>query len=262
VHQRVLAIRRKRPEEIEVMARAGVILAACLEDVASRVAPGITTAELDDAAERFIREHGCVPSFLGYNGYPRSICISVNEEAVHAIPGERVIEKGDLVSLDCGVILDGWQSDSGMSLVCGGEPDAESGRLLEATERALEAGIAAARPGNHVGDIGAAVAATVEPYGFSLLRDHGGHGIGRAMHEPPHVPNEGVAGHGNELREGLVLAIEPIVNAGTGLYRTEPDGWTVVTADGRRSCYFEHTVAITADGPRVLTRRSTERVAA
>lgn len=244
------------------MARAGVILAACLEHVASRVVPGITTADLDEVAETFIRDHGCIPSFLGYNGYPKSICISVNEEAVHAIPGERVIDIGDLVSLDCGVILDGWQSDSGMSLVCGGDPDEESARLLEATERALEAGIAAARPGNHIGDIGAAVAATVKPYGFSLLRDHGGHGIGRAMHEPPHVPNEGLAGHGNELREGLVLAIEPIVNAGTGLYRTEPDGWTVVTADGRRSCYFEHTVAITPDGPRVLTRRTSERLAA
>lgn len=244
------------------MARAGVILAACLEHVASRVVPGITTDDLDEVAETFIRDHGCVPSFLGYNGYPKSICISVNEEAVHAIPGERVIDVGDLVSLDCGVILDGWQSDSGMSLVCGADPDEESARLLEATERALEAGIAAARPGNHVGDIGAAVSAAVKPYGFALLRDHGGHGIGRAMHEPPHVPNEGVAGHGNELREGLVLAIEPIVNAGTALYRTQPDGWTVVTADGRRSCYFEHTVAITADGPRVLTRRSAERVAA
>ena len=262
VHERVLAIRRKRPEEIEVMARAGVILAACLEHVAAAVRPGITTGELDGVAESFIRDHGCTPSFLGYNGYPRSICISVNEEAVHAIPGGRVVEEGDLVSLDCGVILEGWQSDSGMSLVCGGRPDEESALLLEATGRALEAGIAAARPGNHVGDIGAAVAAAVKPYGFSLLRDHGGHGIGRAMHEPPHVPNEGVPGQGNELREGLVLAIEPIVNAGTGLYRTQPDGWTVVTADGRRSCYFEHTVVVAAEGPRVLTRRSTEQVAA
>jgi methionyl aminopeptidase len=261
MHQRVLAIRRKRPEEIEVMARAGRILADCLDHVASRVAPGVSTADLDGVAATFIRDHGCLPSFLGYNGYPRSICISVNEEAVHAIPGERVIEDGDLVSLDCGVILEGWQSDSGMSLTCG-EPDAESVRLLEATQLALEAGIAAARPGNHVGDIGAAVSAAVRPYGFSLLRDHGGHGIGRAMHEPPHVPNEGVPGAGNELREGLCLAIEPIVNAGTGLYRTEPDGWTVVTADGRRSCYFEHTVVVTANGPRVLTRRSGELAAA
>jgi methionyl aminopeptidase len=262
VHQRVLAIRRKRPEEIEVMARAGVILAGCLEHVASRVADGISTRELDDVADEYIRDHRCVPSFLGYNGYPRSICISVNEQAVHGIPGDRVIHDGDLVSLDCGVILDGWQSDSGMSLVCGGHADEESARLLEATYLALEAGIEAARPGNHIGDIGAAVSAAVAPYGFSLLRDHGGHGIGRAMHEPPHVPNEGVRGQGNELREGLVLAIEPIVNAGTGMYRTEPDGWTVVTADGRRSCYFEHTVVVGANGPRVLTRRSSEAVAA
>ncbi|HET9052195.1 MAG TPA: type I methionyl aminopeptidase [Candidatus Dormibacteraeota bacterium] len=259
MHERVLAIRRKKPEEIEIMARAGVILAECLEHVASVVAPGLATWELDVAAATFIRDHGCTPSFLGYNGYPRSICISVNEEAVHGIPGERVIEEGDLVSLDCGVILDGWQSDSGMTVTCG-DADAESMRLMEATQRALEAGIAAARPGNHVGDIGAAVSGAVRPYGYTLLRDHGGHGIGRQMHEPPHIPNEGTPGQGNELKEGLVLAIEPIVNAGTDLYRTEPDGWTVVTADGRRSCYFEHTVAITAAGPRVLTRRSSEFV--
>jgi len=257
MHQRVSTFRRKRPEEIAVMARAGIILGDCLDHIAGLVRPGITTGELDEQTEAFIRDHGCTPSFLGYRGYPKSICISVNDEAVHGIPGRRVIADGDLVSLDCGVILDGWQSDSGMSVVCG-EPDEESTRLMEATRLALEAGIEAARPGNRIGDIGAAVSAVVRPYGFSLLLDHGGHGIGQRMHEPPHVPNEAIPGTGNEIRAGLVLAIEPIVNAGTGRYRVGEDEWTVSTADGRRSCYFEHTVAITEDGPRVLSRRRSE----
>ena len=261
MHQRVSTFRRKRPEEIEVMARAGVILGDCLDHVAGLVREGISTAALDEAAETFIRDHGCIPSFLGYRGFPFSICISVNDEAVHGMPGPRRIADGDLVSLDCGVILDGWQSDSGMSVVCG-TADEESARLIEATRLALEAGIAAARPGNHVGDIGAAVSAVVRPYGFSLLLDHGGHGIGRAMHEPPHVPNEAQAGQGNEIRPGLVLAIEPIVNAGTGRYHLADDGWTVSTADGRRSCYFEHTVAVTEEGTQVLSLRRSEGRAA
>lgn len=254
MHQRAYAFRLKRPAEIEVMSRAGAILADCLDHVASLVQPGVSTAELNSAAEAFICDHGCTPSFLGYNGFPASICISVNDEAVHGIPGPRVIQTGDLVSLDCGVILDGWQSDSGLSLVCGPADD-ESSRLMEATRCGLEAGIAATQPGNRIGDIGAAIAATVRPYGFSLLLDHGGHGIGRQMHEPPFVPNDWEAGRGNEIKPGLVLAIEPIVNAGTGKYRVGDDQWTVSTLDGRRSCYFEHTVAVMDDGPRVLTRR-------
>lgn len=236
------------------MARAGRILADCLEHVAAHVAPGITTGELDVVAETFIRDHGCTPSFLGYHGYPKSICISVNEESVHGIPGTRVIEEGDLVSLDCGVILDGWQADSGMSLGCG-PLDEESQRLIAVTYEALQRGIAAAQPGGRMGDIGAAISECVRAAGFSLLRDHGGHGIGRQMHEPPEVSNSGVRGQGTALNPGLVLAIEPIVNAGSGAYRVRNDGWTVETADGRRSCYFEHTVAITEDGPKVLTRR-------
>jgi methionyl aminopeptidase len=261
VSGRPLVIRRKRPEEIEVMARAGRILADCLDHVASEVRPGITTGALDAVAETFIRDHGCTPSFLGYQGFPRSICISVNEECVHSVPGSRVIEEGDLVSLDCGLVLDGWQSDSGMSLACG-EADEVTARLLEVTREALYRGIAAATPGGRIGDIGAAVSAHVEAAGFSCLRDHGGHGIGRAMHEPPEVPNRARPGWGNEIKPGLVLAIEPIVNAGTGAYRILDDGWTVVTGDGLRSCYFEHTVAIEASGPRVLTLRRDEVPAA
>lgn len=255
--ERPTSFRRKRPEEIAVMARAGRILAGCLEHVAAAVAPGATTGHLDRVAESYIRDHGCTPSFLGYHGYPASICISVNEESVHGIPGERVIESGDLVSLDCGVILDGWQADSGMTVGCGAL-DAESLRLIEVTREALRRGIAAAQPGGRIGDIGAAVSSVVHAAGFSLLRDHGGHGIGRQMHEPPEVSNVGVRGQGTAINPGLVLAIEPIVNAGTGNYRVRDDGWTVVTADGRRSCYFEHTVAITEDGPQVLTLRSDE----
>lgn len=256
--ERPTSFRRKKPEEIAVMARAGRILAGCLEHVAAAVAPGVTTGQLDTVAETFIRDHGCTPSFLGYHGYPASICISVNEESVHGIPGARVIQPGDLVSLDCGVILDGWQADSGMSVGCG-DLDAESLRLMEVTREALRLGIEAAQPGGRIGDIGAAISAHVHAAGFSLLRDHGGHGIGRQMHEPPEVSNVGVRGQGTAINPGLVLAIEPIVNAGTGAYHVRDDGWTVVTADGRRSCYFEHTVAIMDGGPEVLTLRSDER---
>ncbi|HEV7678037.1 MAG TPA: type I methionyl aminopeptidase [Candidatus Dormibacteraeota bacterium] len=258
---RLIAFRRKRPEELETMTRAGRILAECLDHVASQVAPGVTTQQLDTVAETFIRDHGCVPSFLGYNGFPKSICISVNEECVHGMPGARVITEGDLVCLDCGVILEGWQADAGMTVACGAV-DEESRRLLDVTYGALQRGIAAAQPGNRIGDIGAAISAYVVAAGFSLLHDHCGHGIGRRMHEPPEVPNYGTPGRGNELKPGLVLAIEPIVNAGTGDYRILGDGWTVVTADGRRSAYWEHTVAITEDGPRVLTLRGAERTAA
>jgi methionyl aminopeptidase len=259
MHQNVAAFRRKKPDELAVMAAAGRVLADCLDHVASLVRPGITTAELDHATETFIRDHRCTPSFLGYRGFPASICISVNDEAVHGIPGPRVIADGDLVSLDCGVILDGWQSDSGMSLVCvDGEADGVTEQLIAAAAVALEAGIAQAQPGNHVGDISAAIGAVIRDAGFFALDNHGGHGIGRSMHEPPFVANDGVPGTGNELKPGLVLAIEPIVNAGTPRYRLLADGWTVVTADGSRSSYAEHTVAIGSEGPVVYTRRASE----
>ena len=254
--------RLKKPEEIEKMHTSGRILAACLSHLAQTIRPGITTLELDREADTFIRDHGCIPGFLGYYDYPNSLCVSVNEEVVHGMPGSRVIEEGDLVSLDCGLILDGWWADSGLSVSCGPASD-ETRRLLDVTREALRRGIEQARPGNHIGDIGHAVQTYVEAEGFSVVRQYVGHGIGRNMHEPPQVPNYVIEGSpGNVLKPGYVLAIEPMVNAGSDLVRVLDDGWTVVTVDQRLSCYFEHTVAVTAAGPTVLTERAGERVAA
>ena len=253
------SFRLKRPEEIEKMRAAGAILGACLQNLADEVKPGLTTLDLDRIADTFIKDHGCIPGFVGYNGFPNSLCVSVNDEVVHGIPTGRVIADGDLVSLDCGLILDGWWADSGLSVICGeGTPEAR--RLLEVTREALERGIAAARPGNRIGDIGHAVQTYVEGEGFSVVRDFVGHGIGRDMHEPPQVPNYGRGGVGNELKPGMVLAIEPMVNAGGYGVRTQDDGWTIVTTDGSLSCYFEHTVAILEGGTEVLTARPASRV--
>ncbi len=250
----VESFRRKRADEIERMREAGRILGACLAHLAEQTRPGITPLDLDREAETFIRDHRCAPGFIGYNGYPNSLCVSINNEVVHGIPTDRVIEEGDLVSLDCGLILEGWWADSGLS-ICAGEPDAEVRRLLDVTEEALRRGIEAARPGGFLGDIGHAVQSHVEAAGFSVVRQYVGHGIGRNMHEAPQVPNYGRPGTGNLIKPGLVIAIEPMVNAGGAETRVLEDGWTVVTVDGRRSCYFEHTVAITEAGPEVLTAR-------
>ncbi|MBV8529644.1 MAG: type I methionyl aminopeptidase [Candidatus Dormibacteraeota bacterium] len=240
---------------------AGRILGACLSEVAAAVKPGLTTLDLDKVAETFIRDHGAIPGFIGYNGFPNSICISVNDEVVHGIPGKRVLQEGDLVSLDCGVIIDGWWSDSGYSVACG-EASPEVLRLIDVTSQALERGIAMARPGNHISDIGHAVQTFVEGEGFSVVRQFVGHGIGRDMHEPPQVPNYGRPGFGNVLKPGYVLAIEPMVNAGRPEVHIIDDQWTVVTDDRRLSSYAEHTVAVTEHGPEVLTRRPDERVEA
>jgi len=257
---RVESFRLKRPDEIDRMRAAGRILGGCLAQLAASVRPGITTLDLDSEAETFIRDHGCVPGFLGYDGFTKSLCVSVNEQVVHGIPGPLVIREGDLVSLDCGLILDGWWADSGLSVACG-EASPEVQRLIDVTHEALERGIAAARPGNHIGDIGHAVQTYVEAEGYSVVRQYVGHGIGRDMHEPPQVPNYGRPGEGNLLKAGYVLAIEPMVNAGGPEVYTLDDQWTVVTRDGRLSCYFEHTVAITEDGPEVLTLRPAPAVA-
>ena len=254
---RVDAFRLKRPDEIEKMRASGKILGACLAHLAAEVRAGITTLDLDREADTFIRDHGCIPGFLGYQGYPNSLCVSVNDEVVHGIPGPRVIEEGDLVSLDCGLILDGWWADSGLSVACGPASE-ETRRLLDVTAEALRRGIQQARPGRTIGDIGHAVQTYVEAEGFSVVRQYVGHGIGRNMHEPPQVPNYGRPGTGNQLKPGYVLAIEPMVNAGGAEVRVLDDGWTVVTCDRRRSCYFEHTVAVTPEGPVVLTRRDEE----
>ena len=255
MRNRVESFRLKRPDEVEKMRVSGRILGECLAHLAGCVRDGVTTLDLDREAETFIRDHGCVPGFLGYQGFPNSLCVSVNDEVVHGMPGPRVIRDGDLVSLDCGLILDGWWADSGLSVPCG-EPSPEVARLLEVTREALERGIAAARPGNTIGDIGHAIQEYAErEQGFHLVRSYVGHGIGRDMHEPPQVPNYGSPGTGNTLKSGYVLAIEPMVNVGTADVRVLDDGWTVVTADRSLSAYAEHTVAITEDGPEVLTLR-------
>jgi methionyl aminopeptidase len=251
---RVDSFRLKRPEEIERMRAAGRILGACLSHLAATVRPGITTLDLDREAEAFIRDRGCIPGFLGYDGFPNSLCVSVNDEVVHGIPGPRVLAAGDLVSLDCGLIRDGWWADSGLSVPCG-EASPEALRLIDVTRDALDRGIAAARPGNHIGDIGQAVQTYVEAHGYSVVRQYVGHGIGRDMHELPQVPNYGTAGTGNLIKPGFVLAIEPMVNLGGAGVHVQDDQWTVVTDDGRLSCYFEHTVAVTPEGPEVLTLR-------
>jgi methionyl aminopeptidase len=248
------SFRLKRPDEIEKMRASGKILGACLSQLASSVRAGMTTLDLDREADTFIRDHHCIPGFLGYDGFPNSLCVSINEQVVHGIPGPQVIHDGDLVSLDCGLILDGWWADSGLSVACGG-PSPQVRRLIDVTREALDRGIAAAMPGEHIGEIGAAVQGFVEANGYSVVRQYVGHGIGRDMHELPQVPNYGRPGTGNQLKPGYVIAIEPMVNAGRAETRVLDDDWTVVTADGKLSCYFEHTVAITESGPEVLTLR-------
>ncbi|PZN09418.1 type I methionyl aminopeptidase [Thermaerobacter composti] len=246
-------IELKSPREIELMREAGRIVAAVLRELASALRPGITTADLDRLAERLIREAGAEPAFKGYQGFPASICTSINDEVVHGIPSpRRVIREGDVVSIDVGARYHGYHGDSAATFAVGAV-SAEARRLLEVTRRSLEAGIAAARPGHRVGDVGHAVQQVVEAAGFSVVRDYAGHGIGRAMHEDPQVPNYGRPGTGLRLRPGLVLAIEPMVNAGGPAVRTDPDGWTVRTVDGSLSAHFEHTVLITEGEPEVLT---------
>lgn len=243
------------PREIEVMAQGGRILARTLEELRHMVRPGITTQELDVAAERLVRSHpGAVPAFKGLYGFPASVCTSINEEIVHGIPSpRRVLREGDILKLDLGVKYEGLYTDAAITVPVG-RIDALSQRLIEVTQRALEAGISAARVGNHIGDIGAAIDAVVTAAGFTTAADLVGHYVGNKPHGDPQVPNYGIPKHGARLLPGLTIAIEPMVNAGGPATRTLKDRWTVVTADGSRSAHFEHTVAITEDGPLVLTR--------
>jgi methionyl aminopeptidase len=234
------------------MAASGAVLAAAHEAMAAAVGAGVTTAQLDAIAEQTIRDAQAVPAFLGYHGFPATICPSVNDQVVHAIPGDYVLVDGDLISIDCGAVLDGWVSDAARTYVVG-TGNIEAIRLSEVTRRALAAGIAAATVGNHVGDIGSAVQSVVEAAGFACVESLVGHGVGRAMHEPPNVPNLGVSGTGEPLVAGLVIAIEPMVNIGGPDVMLGPDGWTVTTKDGTLSAHWEHTVAVTAAGPRILT---------
>ena len=247
-------IQIKSPREIEIMARGGRMLAATIEALREATRPGVSTAELDTLAEQVIRDHeGATPAFKGLYGFPGSICTSINNEIVHGIPSRtRVLREGDLVSLDVGVRYDGYYTDSATTVPVGEVPD-ESKRLLAVTQEALAAGIAAARAGNHLGDVGAAIQAVVEREKFSIVRDLVGHGIGVEFHEEPQVPNYGKPKRGTKLVPGLTIAIEPMVNAGGPATRTMPDRWTVVTVDGSRSAHFEHTVAISDNGPRILT---------
>jgi methionyl aminopeptidase len=247
-------IHLKSPSEIDAIADGGAIIGALFAALQDRVYPGVTTGELDAFCEAFIRGHeGAVPAFQGLYGFPGAVCISVNEEIVHGIPrDDRRLGEGDIVSVDVGVKLNGWCSDSAWTFPVGEIAD-EVSDLLRVTEESLNAAVAAARPGNHVGDIGAAVVATVKGTGLGIVRDLVGHGVGREVHEEPQVPNVGRAGYGPVLREGVVLAIEPMLSLGSDRIRTLSDRWTVVTSDGSRSAHFEHTVAITPEGPRVLT---------
>jgi len=248
-------IQLKSSREIELMAQGGKILGETIARLRSCVRAGISTADLDAQAEEFIRSHdGATPAFKGLYGFPGSICTSINDEIVHGIPSKkRILKEGDVVSLDVGVGYKGFFTDSAVTVAVG-KVDAKSEKLLTVTSEALEAGIAAARVGNHIGDIGAAVQEVVEGAGLSVVRDLVGHGIGVEFHEEPQVPNYGKPKRREKLVPGLTVAIEPMVNSGGAATRTLPDRWTIVTADGSRSAHFEHTVAITDDGPRVLTR--------
>jgi methionyl aminopeptidase len=243
---------RKSPDQIAVMRRAGSVVAEMHEACMLAAKPGATTGDLDRAAREVLDRRGARSNFLNYHGFPAVACISPNEVIVHGIPGDRVLDDGDIVSIDCGAIIEGWHGDAAVTIPVGAI-DAESRRLLEATKAALDAGIAAARPGNRLGDIGAAVEGVALAAGYSVVKEYVGHGIGTAMHEDPEVPNYGTAGRGLRLREGMVLAIEPMVNGGKADTLLLDDGWTVVTADGSRSAHFEHTIAITQNGPQVLT---------
>ena len=235
------------------MRRAGKVVREVLELVRGAVRPGATTLDLERTAEARLKGLGVKAAFKGYHGYPCVLCTSVNDEVVHGIPSQkRVLKQGDIVSVDFGVVVDGYYGDSAITVPVG-EIDADSARLLRVTEASLEAGIAAVKPGNTLGDIGAAVQSVVEREGFSVVRDFVGHGIGAQMHEEPQVPNFGRAGQGMKLKTGMVIAIEPMVNAGRPDVMVLEDGWTAVAKDGSRSAHFEHTVAVTAEGARILT---------
>jgi methionyl aminopeptidase len=244
----------RTPAEIDAIARAGAILAGLFTAIEPRVVPGASTADLDRFAEGFIRGHDhAEPSFKGLYGFPATLCTSINEEVVHGIPSrKRRLKEGDLVSIDAGVRLDGWCADRAVTFPVGAI-DAPTHRLLAVTRESLEAGIAEARPGNRIGDIGAAIQELAEAAGMSVVRELVGHGVGRLPHEKPEVPNFGRRGTGLRLLAGLVLAIEPMVNQGERDILTLADEWTVVTADRSRSAHFEHTVAVTPNGPRILT---------
>ncbi|MBC7248800.1 MAG: type I methionyl aminopeptidase [Anaerolineae bacterium] len=243
----------KSPSELARMREAGRIVAIVLDLLREKIAPGVTTGELDILAEETIRKYGAVPSFKGYRGYPAALCVSINEEVVHGIPGARVIQEGDIVSVDVGTIYKGFQGDAAITVAVG-EVSPQARRLLEVTAGALEAGIAQCVAGNRLGDISAAIQSYAESRGFSVIREYTGHGIGQQMHEDPQVPNFGEPGRGVILKSGMTFALEPMVAMGTWHTRVLDDGWTVVTLDGQLSAHFEHTIAVTDGQPEILTR--------
>jgi methionyl aminopeptidase len=243
---------KKSPAEIDQMAAAGAILVKTMDLLAGKVRPGMTTGELDRAAERFIRSQGATPAFKGYRGFPGSICTSPNEMVVNGIPGRFKLRRGDILSIDIGVVKDGWVADAARTFAVG-DVSPVAAKLLEVTEAALFAGVEQARPGNRLGDVSHAVQEHVEAGGFSVVRSLVGHGIGRDMHEEPQIPNHGPAGRGIVLEEGMVLAIEPMVTAGRHMVRMGDDGWAIYSQDGSPAAHFEFTVAVTAGGPRILT---------
>ena len=245
---------RKSPREIEKMAATGALVAETIAHVGGLLRPGVTTDELDGAAGAFIREHGGIPTSEGYKGYPKAICISPNDVVVHGIPDAFVVGDGDLVTIDVGVTLDGYIADSAYTFGVG-EIEPEDQRLLDVAQEALAAGIAEAVVENRVGDVSRAIQEVVEGAGFSVIRSLVGHGVGRHYHEDPHIPNFGEPGRGPRLSEGMTIAIEPMITAGAPDVLVMDDGWTIRTQDGSMSAHFEHTVAITGDGPRILTPR-------
>lgn len=242
----------KTEEEIELLRENNLLVSATLAEVAKHIRPGVTTLGLDALAEKFIRSHGAVPGFLGYGGFPNSLCISVNEQVVHGIPSDYVLKEGDIVSVDCGTVMKGFYGDSAYTFAVG-RIDPEVERLLEVTKESLYKGVAQAKVGNRVGDVSAAVQEHAESNGFSVVRELVGHGLGKSMHEDPEVPNYGARGRGPLLKEGMVICIEPMINMGKKQVVFEKDGWTVRTADRKPSAHYEFAVAITKDGPDVLT---------
>ena len=243
----------KSKEEIALLREAGRVVAQTHQELKKHIKPGISTYELDMIAEEFIRSKGCTPSFKGYGGFPGSVCISVNDTLIHGIPSKSIILKdGDLVTIDIGACYKGYHGDSAWSYVVG-ESSEEVNRLMEVTEKSLFEGLNQVKPGNRVGDISNAIQTYVESFGYSLPEDYTGHGVGRDVHEDPAVPNVGIAGRGPRLKAGMVIAVEPMVNAGTSDTYTLDDEWTVKTADHKLSCHFEHTIAITEDGYEIMT---------
>ena len=242
----------KSPHEIELMRRAGKITAAARALARDMVKPGVTTARIDKAVFQFIKEQGATPSFLHYNGYPASVCVSVNDEIIHGIPGPRVLQEGDIVSIDVGAYIGGYHGDCAATFPCG-KVSPEAQNLIDVTRQSFFEGIRYAREGYRLSDISAAVQAYAESQGYSIVREYVGHGIGRNMHEPPEVPNYGRPGHGPRLLRGMTIAVEPMVNAGSAAIVQMPDGWTVRTADGKYAAHYENTVLITAGDPELLT---------